>query len=261
MRHSIPKNICLRFFAGPLIALFGAVSFSVPSSAYAIAPNQNPTKIISDDFESGASTSWTEFNDLITTVQVHSGTRALYYNGWPGVYKIFSPTTREVYFKVWWYLPTEFNFTFAGGTHFWRFYTTTFGYQIDTSTNGFNSIDIFYLFGPNEGVYRSAAALPKGRWFKFEFYTILNDPGVANGTAKVWIDGVLKFDKTNTDLKATSANFNRFDLTTNYNQSPGAWYMDDVEVWNGCPPGSSCKAGSTPVSLAPPSNLKVVPAP
>ncbi len=259
MRHSISQNICLRFFGGLLIAVFGVVSLLVSSPAFAVAPNQNPVKIFSEDFESGTS-KWKEFHDQITTTQVHSGTKALRYDGWPGVYADI-PTTREVYLRYWWYMPTGFDGGHAGGRHFWRLGTNGAGHQIDTQAQSEpNGFSVIYFLG-GEVFYPDVTQLPRGRWFKFEFYTRLNDPGVANGVAKVWIDGVPQLNETNVNLGATSDNLDELLLTTNYADCSGVcdWFMDDVEVWNGCPSGSSCNAGSSPANLSPPSNLKVVP--
>lgn len=80
-----------------------------------------------------------------------------------------------------------------------------------------------------------------------EFYSRLNDPGVANGETGLWIDGAKKMHKTNINLNATSNRFDQFRLTTNYDVCSGVchWYHDDVEVWNGCPAGASCSGAPT----------------
>lgn len=180
-----------------------------------------------------------------------------------------SQPTREVYFKYYWYFPTGFDFTFAAGKHFWRISSGDLGMygrngQIDTQTTGGGNggMDVIYIWSQqNVNGFLGAATLPAGRWFEFEFYARLNDPGVANGEAKVWVDRVPMLNQTNVNLGATNASYNILQLTTNYDNCTGVcyWYMDDVEVWNGCPSGSSCNAGSSPVNLAPPSNLRVVP--
>jgi hypothetical protein len=277
MKHPISRNIISRrFFAGTLAAILGAVSFSVPSPAFAAAPNQNPVKIFSDDFESGNLSKWAQQGDQVTNAQVHSGTKALFYDGWPGTYGILSQLTREVYLSFWWYIPVGFKGEWASGRHFWRF-SLQGPEQIDTQAqnapNGFSLI--YFLNGGGGGggsvFYPNVTQLPTGRWFKLEFYSRLNDPGVANGETILWIDGVEKLRRSNVNLGATSSNFDELHLTTNYasvglcpnNNENCNWYMDDVQVWNGCPSGSSCKGApsSSPVNLAPPSNLKVVPAP
>lgn len=261
MKHPISQNIISRrFFAGTLAVIFSAVSFSVPSPAFAIGPNQNPIKIFSDDFESGTS-KWGHFGDKISNEQVHSGTKALLYDGWPGTAVNLRPT-REVYLSFWWYMPTRFDGGHAGGRHFWRLGlegTEQIDTQAQSKPNGFSLV--YFLGG--ETFYPNVTQLPTGRWFKLDFYVQLNDPGVANGETMLWIDGVEKLRRTNVSFKATSNGFDQLHLTSNYDNCKGvcSWYMDDVQVWNGCPSGSSCNGGPSPVGLAPPSNLQVVPAP
>ncbi|MGH8579624.1 MAG: hypothetical protein ACREVK_05705 [Gammaproteobacteria bacterium] len=272
MRHSIAKNICLRFFGGLLIAVFGAVSFSVPSPAFAVAPNQNPVKIFSDDFESGNFSKWNECKHQISTTQVHSGTKAMHRVNYPLCYVRLSQSSREIYYRFWWYFPSGFTWNTAstGGKHFWRLSYSNgsnalFTQQIDTgATQGIaNSFGIAFFPEVGGPVFNNSAPLPEGRWFKWEFYVRLNDPGSSNGETAIWVDGAKKFHRTNVNLKATSNALNLLAQATNYDFCSGVcdYYVDDIEVWNGCPSGSSCKAGSSPVSLAPPSNLRVVPAP
>lgn len=270
MTHPVSQNIISRrFFAGTLAAILGAVSFAVSFPVFAVAPNQNPVKVFSDDFESGTS-KWTQFGDKITSAIVHSGKGALHYDGWPGTDTKFSPSTREVYFKFWWYLPTGFSFRFEGGRHFWRLGLDQRGsqggnQQFDTATSqrGNGDMDLHIFLGGTKA-FNSAARLPTGRWFKFEMYALLSDPGVANGIVKIWIDGVSQLNQTNVNLLATTANINAIFATTNYAPTGVCkpsdicdWYMDDMEVWNGCPSGSSCNGGSSSVNLTPPSNLRI----
>ncbi|MCI0565385.1 MAG: polysaccharide lyase [Nitrososphaera sp.] len=269
MRHLISKNIVSRrFFVGALFAVFWAVTFLVPLSAFAVTPNQNPVKIFSDDFESGNFSKWTDCgNNAIETGIVHAGTKSMRYTH-QGCYKNLSQSSREVYYKFYWYFPTGFtwNLSSTGGKHFWRIAYSTgsnslFTNQIDSgATQGIaNSFGMAFFPGNGGPGFNNIAPLPEGRWFKWEFYVRLNDPGVANGETAIWVDGVETFRRTNIDLKAQSNALNLLAQVTNYDSCSGVchWYMDDVELWNGCPSGTSCKAGST--TLAPPSNLKVVP--
>lgn len=266
MRHLISQNIVSRgFFVGTLFPVFCAVTFLVPLPAFAAAPNHNPVKLLSDDFESGNFSKWDETNMKITSAVVHTGTKAALYVDAPGATRKYFTTSpfREVYFRFWWYMPTGFDGGHAGGKHFWRMGmqgTDQIDTQAQAEPNGFS---IIHFTSAGHKFFQNITQLPTGRWFLFEFHSRLNDPGVANGEAKVWIDGVQMLNATNVDLKATRNSFDEFMLTTNYDICSRVcnWYMDDVELWNGCPSGSSCKAGSTPVSLAPPSNLEVVPAP
>ncbi|MCI0560694.1 MAG: polysaccharide lyase [Nitrososphaera sp.] len=265
MRRLISQNIVSRgFFVGTLFAVFCAVTFLVPFPAFAVAPNTNPVRILSEDFESGNFSKWTFCDDQIQTSVVHSGTRAHKFLLGGLCHKTFAQTTREVYVSFWWHFPTNFNWApGTSGKHFWRLGLQG-NEQYDTTSAGYGDMNMDIFLGGTK-IFHPAAPLKTGSWFKLEFYTRLNDPGVANGEAKVWVDGVLQLNQSNVNLTATTNNIDQFLLTTNYDNCTGTchWYMDDVEVWNGCPSGSSCKAGSTPsstpISLAPPSNLKVVP--
>ncbi len=221
-----------------------------------VPPADASTQVFADDFETGNFSKWNECGprNEITTSVVHSGTFALHYANvvQSGECRSsFSQPTREVYLKFYWYLPTGFNFEFAPGKHFWRMNAEDGG-SIDTVTTcgtpDCMNLSIDYFLGP-EIFFEDAATLPTGRWHQFEFYNRLNDPGIANGEVKIWIDGVLQINKTNTNFNATASALNLLRLTTNYDNCTGVcdWYMDDVEVWNGCPAGASC-SGTPPPS-------------
>ncbi len=254
MRHSIfPKMACRRASAGTLAVLCGVASLAVPLPAAALSPNQNPMKIFSDGFETGDFSRWKECGarNKIGTSVVHSGKFALHYanvvqSGHCAT--AFSQPSREIYFKFFWFLPTGFNFSFAPGKHFWRM--DSGGSSIDSTADpsGAITLDYYLNYPAFAGPYlKRAASLPTGRWHQFEFYNRLNEPGVADGEVKIWIDGALRLDKTNINLNATSNALKQLRFTTNYDNCTGVceWHMDDVEVWNGCPPGSSCWAMGT----------------
>ena len=48
---------------------------------------------------------------------------------------------------------------------------------------------------------QSGFALPKGRWVSLEQELVLNTAGQANGIARLWLDGDLKAESTNLDLR------------------------------------------------------------
>jgi hypothetical protein len=48
---------------------------------------------------------------------------------------------------------------------------------------------------------QSGFALPKGRWVQIEQELVLNTPGQANGIARLWLDGELKAESTNLDVR------------------------------------------------------------
>ncbi len=226
-----------------------------------VPPADAATQLFTDDFETGDFSKWYACGprNEISTSQVHSGTYSLHYANviQSGECAVFFSPSREIYYTYYWYFPTGINFNFAPGKHFWRFGCgdeSNYGScgSIDTGPDPdflpIGSMDIVYFLGP-EVVFWNANTLPIGRWFKYEFYTRLNDPGVANGEAKVWIDGVLYLNETSVNLNATSNDLNILRFTTNYDNCTGVcdWHMDDVEVWDGCPPGSPC-SGTPPPS-------------
>jgi hypothetical protein len=64
--------------------------------------------------------------------------------------------------------------------------------------------DTFGFGGGKNGPYASGAFCGSGvpgllnnRWYLYEMHVKMNDPGVANGIIEAWIDGALKYKKTN----------------------------------------------------------------
>jgi hypothetical protein len=210
-----------------------------------------PVKIFWDDFETGNLSKWSYSADKVSQAEVHSGQWAFFYDGWPGTEVRIQPT-REVYFSLWWYFPPRFQGGWGAGRHFWRLDQEggTQG-QIDTQAqsppNGF-SIVYHDMGGTSGGWYPDVAQLPIGKWFRMEFYSRLNDPGAKNGETALWVDGEQKMWDKNLMLTNSSNRFFQFRMTTNYantgtcpnNNANCNWFIDDVEIWNGCPPGSPC---------------------
>lgn len=62
--------------------------------------------------------------------------------------------------------------------------------------------DIYAQFAPaadgrSLGSNRREFQFPRGQWVKLEQEVVLNLPGQPNGTMRVWLDGTLRFEKTN----------------------------------------------------------------
>ena len=222
------------------------------------------TLLLSEGFE-GSMSSWSSFPNIITSEEVHSGSFSSKYKASLGASKSIPPST-EVYFKQWLYFPVGFDWSVKGGKHFWRLIHDSSTYmvrQIDTQTGFVNQTVAFILFigsnGQQQGpTYRMDIPFPEGKWFSFEYHIKLNDtlPMLSNGIVEAWIDGVpcpiyrgAPFNDVVPSLTNMNFNwdkpFNKFRLDTNYDNCPPSsdkcfWYSDDLEVWNGCPPGSPC---------------------
>lgn len=48
---------------------------------------------------------------------------------------------------------------------------------------------------------KGAAGLVNGQWYLVELYVKMNTPGQANGISRAWINGVLKYEKTNVEYR------------------------------------------------------------
>jgi hypothetical protein len=229
------------------------------------ASAQAPIKLISDGFENGTA-GWDEFTNIVTTEKVHSGTHSAKYNGYPGATKSFGQNVTEVYFRLWLYFPSGFNWSVAGGRHFWRLTNAQGSYwqnrQIDSQPNGPRQVSLPFFIGTNgasvspAGGYILTLLFPEDKWFLYEFHIKLNTPGQSNGLAEVWIDGVscpiqLGWGGA-TVPRVQNANFNwdlpfnMLRMNTNFDNCNTVcyWYTDDMEVWNGCPPGSPCNTST-----------------
>jgi len=59
-----------------------------------------------------------------------------------------------------------------------------------------------YLQSPDGNRNIEYRTLPVGRWVRMEVYLEMNTPGVANGRAKLWLDGELKIDESDVEWVA-----------------------------------------------------------
>lgn len=99
-------------------------------------------------------------------------------------------------------------------------------------------------------------------WHNYEFYTKYNSPGQSNGILRIWVDGVLQWERTDLNfISSTSEYIDSIGLIYHIKtfDSP-AWYaagdknvldghvrIDAVEVWEGMP-----------IPPNPPTNLRIV---
>ena len=79
--------------------------------------------------------------------------------------------------------------------------------------------------------------LPIGEWFTVELHAVLNDPGEANGSARMWLDGELKAHWAEEAWRSSEDllfNIFQFDLR---GRAPGVRhvYLDDIEIRSGLP--------------------------
>jgi hypothetical protein len=110
----------------------------------------------------------------------------------------------------------------------------------------------FSGLGQNVG---QPAAVRYGQWDRLKMYIRLNAPGQRDGIARLWVNGMLKLEYTNVDVRGgTSYGINKF-LTGSYatelSPSNGVQYIDDITVSQVDPEGSS----TLPTA---PTNLRIV---
>jgi hypothetical protein len=245
-----------------VISLF--LLFSITTASHAAE------LLLSDDFESGNLSKWAESSDSITQQVVHAGKYALKYNGWPGTWGNLSKPSTDVYLSMWIFYPQGFDWQNKPGRHYWRL---NYGdsskpnvYSLDVTTAAeYRGYQFDFFLGNGEQIFTTAEnVLPQGKWFQMEFHIKLNDKGQSNGLLEMWVDkqpvllGKGWDPQTLTriegiDFKWKQA-FNNLMLTTNYDgcsssRTECTWYIDDVQVWDGCPPGSACGLKTTPTPL------------
>ncbi len=91
-----------------------------------------------------------------------------------------------------------------------------------------------------------AGQLVNNRWYRVEQYVKMNTPGAADGVARVWVDGILSYEKTNVIFREVGHD-NLHVRTVWLNVHAGgegvgpaettAIYLDQMVVTTGAPPG------------------------
>ena len=246
--------MCILSLMIPIVARKAGVLLLV----FVAAPSFAAERLLFDDFESGTVSKqiWFDVENRKTKItsrpdDVHSGRFAL---AFPGLYSptiaFLSRPTREAYIAFWWKFPDDFTWNphGRGGRHFWRLAYGDVDHslrkQIDTGAGDPGAFGGVFLIGNGDEMPFGCGAgcVPEGGWFHFEYHVRLNSPGKSDGLVAGWIDGEKKYEMTAIDFRADDVVFNLFHATTNYDNCTGrcGYFMDDIEIWDGCPEGSSC---------------------
>jgi len=211
----------------------------------------------------------------VSTHYAHSGSKSFRFcysqNEAQAAAEIRLPSGQKHVFFQWWELRERAgDFTGAhdydwAGEKFNRLrssiiQTTGVDYPLgwSASTNGQGSFGTSALDGPgNIGMFGNSTAsngadlfsfyypMPRGEWHRFEVEINLGSVGTANGAARIWVDGVMKAEKTNVDLlPKNDANIDLIWLGGWYSGSSAPLaqscrYVDDVIIANTGPIGGA----------------------
>lgn len=113
----------------------------------------------------------------------------------------------------------------------------------------------FFNHWQNQG---AAAPVRLGQWDKLKMHVRLNSPGASNGVLRLWVNGALKLDYNNINIRfGTAMGMNKLILST-YATPPsptnGMQWHDSFTLALTDPDGSS----PPPVAPQPPTNVRVV---
>jgi len=230
-----------------------------------VFPTWAATQLFSDGFESGNTSAWTECSQSVQTAQKHSGTYAMQYNGTSEflcIKNISGSLMTEVYVSFWNRWPSV---TSGGWNHMWRLRPAGGSSpELDCEWNRANGSFFqcpFLGFGVGYNVTGGdpyASHYGSGQWFRTEMHVIWNTPGQANGTFRYWVNGVAWKDLTSQNMRS-SGNVSAIYAISNFDASSNVTaYLDDVEVWNGCPPSGATCSGGAPSPPAAPTDLRVI---
>lgn len=151
-------------------------------------------------FESGAVGPGEYKFGSITTTKPHSGTRSLtgVYDGHSDqpVWGIESLPATEVYLSYWDFVDSNASFNTEFAVFQWLqrtpfqemwwtwYYSGTFNDKVQRMS--------FVTNGPrDQAITPALTPVPTGAWHQYEIWVKANTPGVNNGFAKIYIDGVL----------------------------------------------------------------------
>ena len=106
-----------------------------------------------------------------------------------------------------------------------------------------------------------------GQWHRFQIYVYYGTAGNNDGILKVWVDGALRQNRTNLQLRSTSTGrFSRltighwhqgeiFGYCTESTGKKCGWQLDDLEVWDGNPSASGIPIETNLKNPSPPQQL------
>ena len=220
------------------------------------------TQLFSWDVESGTLADYFPMDqpaaNSISTAQAFSGTKSIKFeagaSGVTGLTVDLGSGHNEIYLKWQWYLSSTTSER-AGGRHGWRLSQRNGSQwlerQVDTSSHPISGWSFNILDTP--GGYDSATTyddifvLPLDQWFKWEIYLKLSSPGTSDGIVRAWVNDVLEFEDTTVQFVGSAGwtQFDTFLLNTNWDSGTALWYKDDIEVWDGMPPGGGSPPAAT----------------
>jgi hypothetical protein len=109
----------------------------------------------------------------------------------------------------------------------------------------------FYSYGDSVR-YPKPFIIRDNQWHEYAWYIVQGTPGSANGTWACWVDGKGTYTQQNASAYYTNVRMQGLWETLVFGQyyKGGAignytWWIDDIEVWDGLPSGTSTGGGST----------------
>lgn len=194
-------------------------------------------------------------------------------------YQNYLTNMSKVYASLWVFFPTTYDLSASGGWHaLWS--DRENGNSGATQTHDYSGAslndmfaNVLYLYRDSAGLYwhssgvhyqgsgspftpytwqesNHAIPVPRGRWFHLEIYL---ERSITSGVFKVWVDGQVVFDVSNTHppssmpfgvVRTSLGNtVHRMNLAKEYSAVgmavfPLRQWIDDVEIWDGLKPGA-----------------------
>ena len=166
-------------------------------------------RLVYDEFENAWSADWsahtTDANSGFSTDQAFSGDYSVkaYYDANEDQPVLLEKTSiRLTEFVGSWYEYFEPGFTWpTSSLKLFRAGRTISGdvlvFDVWAQFENTNlQITCYHQNGQGSNFSNSGFALPEGQWLRFDFYFRMNRPGMSDGIAQLWIDGVLKCEVT-----------------------------------------------------------------
>jgi hypothetical protein len=130
-------------------------------------------------------------------------------------------------------------------------------YAVDRS-----NLQTWQFFGLFQNVGGTPAAVRWGQWDKLKLHVRLNTPGQADGVVRLWINGQLRLEYRNVDVRqGTMHGMNKLNLSsyaTRQTSTPGTQWWDDFTLSTTDPDsGSNPPPPASPPN--PPVNFRIVP--
>ena len=122
-------------------------------------------------------------------------------------------------------------------------------YAVDKS-----DIATWTFTGLYQNVGGAATSVRLGQWDKLKLYVKLNTPNQANGIVRLWVNGTLKVDYANVDIRAgTSMGLNKLILSSYATQGSGS---AGVQWWDSFKLQATDPDAGTAVLPNPPTNVR-----